>query len=586
MAYERVTLYGVPLVARRRVGYAGVEPDVARELFIRHALVEGDWETRHHFFRDNQALLAELAEIEERARRRDLLVGDDELFAFYDAADPRRRRQRAALRRLVEEAAAQDAGPADAHPRRRCCARRRRRRREPGGLAGRRSRAAAELPLRPGRRRRRRHRARARRRAGAPGRSRVQLAGAGAARGAGHRARSARCPRTCAATSSRRPTPPAPCWPSSDPGQEPLLEGLQRELHRRTGVLVPLERSTSTSCRPTCGSRSRSRTPRGEVVARGKDLAALQEELAAPVRAAVAAAVARRARTRRAARLAGRPRRAAAVGRAHQRRAHRARLPGVRRRRKCRLDKGVRLRRRADGRDAPRHAAAAAADHAVAGQGRRAHARDPGPAGARRPTRTARSRRCSTIVPTPRSTRSCRALPWTRADVRRPCSPTVRADLVARVGRHRATGSSACSRPRTRCAARCRRQPPASQAEAIDDIRAQFGRLLPPGFVTRAGRDRLPDLARYLDRRRAPTRAAAARRRDRPRPHAARARGDRGLRRAGRRAAGRPGRGRRTSPRSRWQLEELRVSLWAQQLGTPRPVSEQRIYRAIDAITP
>ncbi len=78
MAYERVTLYGLPLVARRRVGYARIEPAVARELFIRHALVEGDWQTRHHFFRDNAALRAELEEIEERARRRDLLVGDDE----------------------------------------------------------------------------------------------------------------------------------------------------------------------------------------------------------------------------------------------------------------------------------------------------------------------------------------------------------------------------------------------------------------------------------------------------------------------------------------------------------------------------
>ena len=53
MAFERVTLYGLPLVPRRRVGYATVDPQVARELFIRHALVEGDWQTRHHFFRDN-----------------------------------------------------------------------------------------------------------------------------------------------------------------------------------------------------------------------------------------------------------------------------------------------------------------------------------------------------------------------------------------------------------------------------------------------------------------------------------------------------------------------------------------------------
>ena len=88
MAYERVTLYGLPLVARRRVGYAAVEPAVARELFIRHALVEGDWQTRHHFFRDNARLRAELEELEERARRRDLLVGDDEVYALYDARIP------------------------------------------------------------------------------------------------------------------------------------------------------------------------------------------------------------------------------------------------------------------------------------------------------------------------------------------------------------------------------------------------------------------------------------------------------------------------------------------------------------------
>ncbi len=88
MAFERVTLYGLPLVPRRRVNYAQVEPELARELFIRHALVEGDWQTRHHFFRDNARLREELEEIEERARRRDLIVGDDEIYAFYDARIP------------------------------------------------------------------------------------------------------------------------------------------------------------------------------------------------------------------------------------------------------------------------------------------------------------------------------------------------------------------------------------------------------------------------------------------------------------------------------------------------------------------
>jgi ATP-dependent helicase HrpA len=109
--------------------------------------------------------------------------------------------------------------------------------------------------------------------------------------------------------------------------------------------------------------------------------------------------------------------------------------------------------------------------------------------------------------------------------------------------------------------------------------------LLPAGFVARAGRDRLPDLARYL---------TAVERRleqlprdvdtDRARMHRVRAVTEVYDKLVA------------ALPASRvaaddivaigWQLEEFRVSLWAQQLGTPRPVSEQRIYRAIDAVTP
>jgi len=84
MAYEKVTLYGVPIVAGRKVNYSRVEPEVARELFIRHALVDGDWDTRHHFFHANRKLVEEVEELEERTRRRDLLVDDETLFAFYD----------------------------------------------------------------------------------------------------------------------------------------------------------------------------------------------------------------------------------------------------------------------------------------------------------------------------------------------------------------------------------------------------------------------------------------------------------------------------------------------------------------------
>ncbi|MCQ6271701.1 ATP-dependent RNA helicase HrpA [Pseudarthrobacter sp. R1] len=84
MAYEKVTLYGVPIIAQRRINYGRVDPVVARELFIRHALVEGDWKTHHKFFHRNRALLQEVEELEARMRRRDLLVDDETLFEFYD----------------------------------------------------------------------------------------------------------------------------------------------------------------------------------------------------------------------------------------------------------------------------------------------------------------------------------------------------------------------------------------------------------------------------------------------------------------------------------------------------------------------
>ncbi|MFG2006072.1 ATP-dependent RNA helicase HrpA [Spirillospora sp. NPDC048911] len=88
VAYEKVTLYGVPIVAQRNVNYGRIDPELSRELFIRHALVEGDWETHHQFFRDNRELLEEVEELEHRARRRDILVDDETLFDFYDERVP------------------------------------------------------------------------------------------------------------------------------------------------------------------------------------------------------------------------------------------------------------------------------------------------------------------------------------------------------------------------------------------------------------------------------------------------------------------------------------------------------------------
>jgi ATP-dependent helicase HrpA len=122
---------------------------------------------------------------------------------------------------------------------------------------------------------------------------------------------------------------------------------------------------------------------------------------------------------------------------------------------------------------------------------------------------------------------------------------------------------------------------PKNHPEALADVQAQMDRLLPQGFVTTIGTARLADVARYLTatrRRLEQLPNAPVADRDRmARVHAVRDAYDELLRALP--AA------RQTSPDVLdigWQIEEFRVSLWAQQLGTPRPVSEQRIYRAID----
>ncbi|MFI6292028.1 ATP-dependent RNA helicase HrpA [Nonomuraea sp. NPDC050790] len=88
IALEKVTLYGVPLVVGRKVNYGRIDPELSRELFIRHALVEGDWDSHHAFLRENRKLLGEVEELEARARRRDIMVDDEALFDFYDQRVP------------------------------------------------------------------------------------------------------------------------------------------------------------------------------------------------------------------------------------------------------------------------------------------------------------------------------------------------------------------------------------------------------------------------------------------------------------------------------------------------------------------
>ena len=88
VATERVTLYGLPLVVGRRVQYGSIDPVVSRELFIRHALVQGEWTTHHTFWAANQRAIEQVAALEERARRRDIRVDEETLFELYDARVP------------------------------------------------------------------------------------------------------------------------------------------------------------------------------------------------------------------------------------------------------------------------------------------------------------------------------------------------------------------------------------------------------------------------------------------------------------------------------------------------------------------
>ena len=89
LATEKVTLYGLPIVAARQVNYGTIDPAAARAEFIQHALVEGDWQTHHKFFARNQRAREEAAELEHKARRRGLVADDAAVFDFYDQRVPK-----------------------------------------------------------------------------------------------------------------------------------------------------------------------------------------------------------------------------------------------------------------------------------------------------------------------------------------------------------------------------------------------------------------------------------------------------------------------------------------------------------------
>jgi ATP-dependent helicase HrpA len=580
MAFERVTLYGLPLVVGRRVGYARIDPRVARELFIRHALVEGDWQTRHHFFRDNARLREELAELEERARRRDLLVGDDEIYAFYDARVPaevvsarhfdgwwKEQRHRAPelltltrddLLRKDDAAADQpdtwQAGDLSLPVTYRF---------EPGadddGIT-------VHVPV-------------------------EVLARLGGEEFAWH-VPALREELVTALIRSlpkelRRNFVPAPdtaraVLASLEPGTDPLLQSLQRALQQRTGVLVPIDAFDLDKLPSHLRVKFSVESADGTEVARGKDLEALQEQLAAPARQAVAEAVADGLERTG---LRGWPDDIDELPRTVERVSGGHTVRGF----PAYVDAGGAV-------DIRVFATSAEQDAAMG-------------AGVRRLLRLSVTSPVKTIERqlNPRTRLVLGANPdgslpallddcadaavavlapapvWSRSEfaaLRQRVADGLASATLDIVGRVEQVLAAAHEVQVALPAA-----PPAAQAEAIADIRAQLDRLLPRGFITATGATHLGDLSRYL--------TAVGRRLERlpqgvngdsermARVHAVQNAYDE-LRRTLSQARAAADDVRDIA----WMIEELRVSLWAQQLGTARPVSEQRIYRAIDAVTP
>jgi ATP-dependent helicase HrpA len=580
MAYERVTLYGLPLVPRRRVNYAQVEPELARELFIRHALVEGDWQTRHHFFRDNARLREELEEIEQRARRRDLIVGDDDIYAFYDARIPAEvvsarhfdnwwKKQRHRTPNLLtltrddllrtEDAAADQpdtwqAGDLSLPVTYRF---------EPGAED---DGITVHVPV-------------------------EVLARLGGDEFAWH-VPALREELVTALIRSlpkdlRRNFVPAPdtaraVLATLEPGTEPLLQSLQRALQRRTGVLVPIDAfdldKLPSHLRVTFAVESVDRRE----VARGKDLEALQEQLAAPARQAVAQAVAG-GLERSGLRgwpddLDELPRTVERVSGGHAVRG----FPAF-------VDAG--------GAVDVRVFATRAEQDAAMRPGIRRLLRLTAPSPVKTIERQLNPRARLVLGANPDGSLAALlddcadaavavlapAPAWSRAEfdglrqrVADALAPTT-LDIVGRVEKVLA----AAHEVEVALPAR----PSTTHADAIADIRAQLGRLLPPGFVTATGATHLGDLARYL--------TAVGRRIERlpqgvnaDRERMARVHAVHDAYQELRQALS-PARAAADEVRDIGRMiEELRVSLWAQQLGTARPVSEQRIYRAIDAVIP
>ncbi|HEX3637124.1 MAG TPA: ATP-dependent RNA helicase HrpA [Paraburkholderia sp.] len=112
-AFERAMLYGLPIYHRRRVSFGKQDPARARELFIRGALVEGEFDTKLAFFAHNRKLLADIEQLEHKSRRQDVLVDDELIFGFYDQALPQGIYTGASFERWYRDEVKKSAQPED-----------------------------------------------------------------------------------------------------------------------------------------------------------------------------------------------------------------------------------------------------------------------------------------------------------------------------------------------------------------------------------------------------------------------------------------------------------------------------------------
>ena len=588
VATERVTLYGLPLVVGRRVQYGSIDPVVSRELFIRHALVQGEWTTHHRFWAENQAAIERVAELEERARRRDIRVDDETLFELYDARVPadvvstrhfdrwwkEARRTRPDLLTLTPEmltnAAAAGQVQAEDYPD------------EvqltqgltlplsyafdPGAVE---DGVTVDVPL------------------GVLDTVAERTSGESLAFTVpGQRAELVTELLRSLPKQLRRGLVPIPdrvreVLPHIDP-TEPLLPALERELRRATAVTIPPDAWQPAEVPAHLRATFRVLDDQQRPLAQGKDLTALRAQVAPQARASLARAATTYERTGQTAWTFGDLPRSVEVQRGGhvvtafpalvdegetvgvrvvptEAEATRLSWRGARRLLLLvagspvkQVVKGIGPRTRLalqfnpDGEipDLVADCADAAADELVAAAGG--------------PPRTEAA--FTALVASARE----QLLPLTSDAVRRVEAVLTQAREVAvAIG-----------------AAPGRRVPDA----AIADLRRQMTGLLHRGFVATAGRRRLPDVVRYLT-------AMAHRLEKLPanavRDQLAMAQVEAVTKEYEQLRAAVPPTGAPDDPvaRVRWMVEELRVGLFAQNVGTPRPISEQRVYKAIDALS-